>query len=130
VTPQFVTPLDMRRFHGTRKRQLLGELVFRDSRGKLHSVPQGFIYNGVSFPVMWGGAGEAGSALHDHAYTRPDLYTRAEADALLREALEAEGMNALRRGAWWLGVRAIGWNFYGKEKEHEDASPIDHSPGA
>jgi hypothetical protein len=126
---EFVTPLDMRRIHRTRKRELLGEFVFRDRRGKLHSVPKGFVYNGVSFPMVWGGDGEAGSALHDHAYARPDLYTRAEADELLRDALEAEGMNKLRRGGWWLMVRLFGGFFYGEDR-NENAHLLDHSPGA
>jgi uncharacterized protein DUF1353 len=109
VKGEFRTELDARRVHGTRKRHLLAPLVFLDSAGREHVVPEGFIYNGPSFPVIWGGDGEASSALHDHAYTRPDLYTRAQADALLREALEAEGMGAIRRNWWWLGVRAFGW---------------------
>ena len=127
----FVTALDSRRIHGSRKRQLLAPLVFRDAAGREHTVPEGFIFNGPSFPVIWGGDGEASSALHDHAYTRPDLYTRAEADALLREALEAEGMGIARRNWWWLGVRLGGWMFYDATKSPpiEPEQPIEHPPG-
>lgn len=130
----FLSEFDARRIHGTRKRHLLAPLVFVDSAGREHVVPAGFVFNGPSFPVIWGGDGEASSALHDHAYTRADLYTRAQADDLLREALEAEGMGAIRRNWWWLGVRTGGWLFYGKNEKgnapapHE-SDPIDHSPG-
>lgn len=128
MTAEFLTPLDIRRIHGTRKRQVLSPLVFRDSKGREHTVPPGFIYNGPSFPLIWGGDGEAGSAFHDHAYARPDLYTRAEGDELLREVLEAEGMNAVRRNGWWLIVRSFGGFFYGKDR-NENAHLFD-SPGA
>jgi hypothetical protein len=130
MSPEFLTPLDARRFPGTRKRQLLARLVFQDEDGNLHEVPEGFIYNGVSFPLVWGGAGEASSALHDHAYTRTDLYTRSQADDLLCQALKAENMNAIRRAGWWAMVRAFGGLHYGKEELDESDLPVDPHAGA
>lgn len=128
----FVTTLDARRIHGSRKRHILAPLVFYSAKlGQCITVPQGFIYNGPSAPIIWGGDGESSSAVHDFMYSRPDLYTRAQADAVLREALEVEGMNFARRNWWWLGVRLFGGFFYaGKEQRNEADSPVDHSPGA
>jgi hypothetical protein len=125
----FTTPLHIHRIFGSRKRQLLAPLTFRSTVGTI-TAPEGFIYNGVSFPVVWGGDGEAAAAIHDFMYSRPDLYTRAQADTVLREALEAEGMNAIRRNGWWAMVRAFGWAYHEEKDPHENDPPVDHSPGA
>jgi hypothetical protein len=126
-TPAHVDP---RRFIGSRKRELREPLTFSsDVLGGDVTVPAGFIYDGPSFPLIWGGDGEASSAVHDYMYARADLYSQEEADAVLREALEAEGMNGIRRGGWWMAVRMFGANHYGKDK-HENAPLFDSSPGA
>lgn len=127
----FVTDdVESRRLVGRRKRQLLAPVTFAsDTLGGEVTAPAGFIFDGPSFPLIWGGDGEASSAIHDYMYARPDLYTREEADAVLREALEAEGMNSIRRNGWWLAVHLFGGNHYGKDK-HANAHLFDPSPGA
>lgn len=115
---------------GQRVRELTADLSFWS--GTLQAAvtaPAGFRHNGPSFPLIVGGDGEEASAIHDFMYSRPDLYTRAQADAVFREALAASGMGRVRRTGWWLGVRAFGWNFYGKADEPPEEHPFDPSPG-
>ena len=113
---RFVTPLEARRFPGTRKRQLLSPLSFYSSEyDETITAPPGFIFNGVSAPLVWGGDGEASSGIHDWMYANPKQYTREKADRVFREALKAEGMNIVRRNSWWLTLRLFGGFFYGKE---------------
>lgn len=127
----FKTPaVDARRLNGRRKRVLLAPVSFYSSElRKTITAPKGFVFDGPSFPLIWGGDGEASAAIHDFMYAHPNLYTRAEADAVLCEALKAERMNSVRRAGWWLGVRIFGGNHYGKDK-HANAHLFDPSPGA
>lgn len=122
----FLTDLPVLRRSGSRERQLLADLQF-EYRGRIIVVPKGFIYNGPSFPIIWGGDGEMASAVHDYMYSRPDLFTRELADEVLRAALEAEGMNAVRRSGWWLGVRLFGARHYDGPQNH--VAPNDQLTG-
>lgn len=131
----FLTGHHFNRPPGSRTRTLTAPLSFYSAiLKKTITAPAAFEHNGPSFPVIWGGDGEAAAGIHDFMYSRPDLYTREEADAVLREALDAEGMNWLRRNGWWLIVRTGGWRHYGRKEappaELEEERPLDHSPGA
>lgn len=118
---------------GSRERVMKEDFGFWSARRqKWYVAPKGFRYNGPSFLVIVGGDGEAGSCIHDWMYSCPDLYTRADADLVLRECLECEGMGSIRRNGWWAGVRACGWRHFGREKynHEENDQPLDPSPGA
>lgn len=119
----FITTLEARRFPGSRKRELLSPLAFYSAEfDEVITAEPGFVFNGVSAPLVWGGDGEASSGVHDWMYAHPDLYSRSKADRVFREALEAEGMNWLRRNGWWLTLRMFGGFFYGKD-HHEIPDP-------
>lgn len=128
---RFLKPyVDARRVLGTKRRILLARFGFYSAKLKRWIVAdRGFEYDGPSFALIINGDGEASSCIHDLMYSRPDEFTRAEADTVLRECLKAEGMGGIRRNAWYLGVRAVGWNHYGKERDETDL-PIDPSGGA
>lgn len=132
----FLTTHKADRKPGSRIRKLTAPVTFYSAILKKRiTAPKGFEHNGPSFPLIWGGDGEAAAAIHDFMYANPKLYTRAQADDVLREALDAEGMNWLRRNGWWLMVRAGGWKHYGRKKappavQLDEERQLDHSPGA
>ena len=66
------------------------------------SVPRiPFVYDAV------GNVAREASVVHDYLYTTHAV-NRETADAVLREASKATGVNWLRRWAMWLGVRIGG----------------------
>jgi hypothetical protein len=80
-------------------------------------VPAGEKTNFASVPrlplvyLACGDVGRRPATLHDYLY-RTGIVTRAEADAVFREALLADGVSWWRAWMMWAGVRAMGWQFY------------------
>ena len=82
-------------------------------------IPPGYISDGLSVPrIFWsllspqcdGRTLHAGLA-HDHAYEH-HTFTRAEADAFLRDDLIRHGFNVILAWIVWAGVRLFGWAFW------------------
>jgi hypothetical protein len=119
VTPKFLTPLETRDL-GNGRRRLLNPLIYRSVvLDQTLIIPTGFEYDGMSVPrwipaayAVLREAGNKASCVHDFLYSHPKVATRAQADAVLREALEVEGADWLQRNLAWLGVRAGGWAHY------------------
>lgn len=119
--PGFRTDLDVRRVAAGRRR-LLAPLVYFSAvlkPAREITVPAGFEYDGASvpwwIPVAYTAlreAAEKAAAVHDWLYRHPEFCSRAEADAVFREALEADGVGWFARNMAWLGVRAGGWASY------------------
>lgn len=105
--------------------QLLAPLVFEsDVLSRQIMVPLGFVTDFASVPrlpfIYWftGGTAQAPAVLHDYFYrTGTEDVTRAQADALLAEAMEAQGYWKVRTWAMWAGVRLGGrWSFRSRSK--------------
>lgn len=81
---------------------------------RLVEVPEGFVTDRASVPrlplayLLAGGAADEGAVVHDYLYqTHP--VTRAEADAVLLEAMEAIFEPIWRRQLIYRAVRCCGW---------------------
>lgn len=117
---RFVTGLAVYRLPGPGDLlQLMRPLVYVARDGRTFEVPAGMIADGNSGPVKHAD-GEPAGWLHDWLYRldcRAGL-SRAEADALFREALEAEGFS--RAFAWlqWAAVRAFGASSWHRKRVH------------
>lgn len=101
-------------------------LVWRDSKGTI-TVPAGFITDLASIPKVFrnvldvNGASRSPATLHDWLY-QSKIITRAEADALLRDALAARGVGVVQRNVFYAGVRVGGWKGW---KEDGDVDVTD-----
>lgn len=90
------------------------------------TVPMGFLFDLASIPrIFWSLIAPfelsiTAPLLHDFLYhyrgdpppgsiTPPRRYSRADADRLFREVMEAEGVPGWRRTLAFLAVRAFGW---------------------
>jgi hypothetical protein len=104
------------------------------------TVPAGFVTDLASIP-RWAwillppdGPWVKGAIIHDFLYatrgsgiwkrhpaaiTRASPYTRAEADAILREALENRGVDWLRRNVIWAAVRLGGSGGWGLDDSRQ-----------
>lgn len=108
----FTTPLDLRAQLPGRW-ELLRELIWHSDTERI-VVPAGFVTDLASIPRLLrgilhqNGLSRAPAVLHDFLYAT-QIMTRAEADAVFREALKAEGMGWLGRFLYWGGVRVGGW---------------------
>lgn len=112
----FVTPLDVRRespADSDRNFKLLAPLVYRSDLLGLITVPLGFVTDFASVPraplIFWlcGDTSMEASVIHDYLYTIK-TFTRASADAVLREASIASGVPRWRAWLMWAGVRCFG----------------------
>lgn len=79
-----------------------------------HVVPAGFETDLASVPRLFrwalnrNGASRRPAVLHDHLYAT-QVVSRARADEIFRQALQAEGVIAPGIALYWLGVRVGGW---------------------
>lgn len=101
--------------------RLTAPLVYHSKRlGERVEVPSGFITDFESCPrvpvlfLLFGELVHSAAVVHDWLYTAPAPVSRAEADAVLREACIAVGVPAWRAWGVWAGVRLGGWRRYGK----------------
>jgi hypothetical protein len=96
-------------------------------------APRGFITDLASIPRPFRGVFNvngllrAPAVLHDWLYCS-QRYSRAEADAIFLEAMEARGMDRATRYAVYATVRAFGWAYYNKRKRNLGLSAEDFVP--
>jgi len=96
-------------------------------------APRGFITDLASIPRPFRGVFNvngllrAPAVLHDWLYCS-QRYSRAEADAIFLEAMEARGMDRATRYAVYATVRAFGWRYYNKRKAALGLSAEDFVP--
>lgn len=100
--------------------RLTAPLIYHSKRlGDYVEVPAGFITDFEScprLPILFLAFGEivhSPAVVHDWLYTAPAPVSRADADAVLREACIAVGVPAWRAWGVWAGVRLGGWRRYG-----------------
>jgi hypothetical protein len=107
---------------------LLLALIYMAKNGTRYVAPRGFITDLASIPRLLralfdiNGLSRAPAVLHDFLYCM-HYTTRAEADALLLEALEAVGVGWATRWSMYLGVRSGGWMYWNKRGDgisHDD----------
>jgi hypothetical protein len=120
----FVTPLHMVPLPG-RRWQILADFVYESPKHGTITVPAGFItdLNSIPRPLWWVSTPADfphTGVLHDFVYATHRL-SRADADHLYREALDAEGAHKFRRVTRWLTLRAFGWMAYRKHQKNEEA---------
>ena len=94
-------------------------------------VPEGFVTDFASVPrlpfIYWftGGKANAPAVIHDWFYrTNTEDITRATADALLAEAMDAKGYWKVRTWSMWAGVRLGGYWSYDKRAANVVAPPV------
>ena len=122
-TGGFLTPLNLQDIDGERF-MLLTPLLYRASSKKLYAVPAHFVTDFASIPrALWwrypkSGIWNKAAVLHDHLYVVNGV-TRAQADALFLEALEACGVNWWTRHVFYSAVRAGGWKPWGAYRQAE-----------
>lgn len=113
---EFLSPLDLRA-HVPGEWVLLSGLDYRSANGRLYHVPARFITDLASIPGLFqpaidrNGKSRRPAVLHDWLYCL-HAGTRAEADALFLEALQAEGVGLIVRRTMWIAVRAWGWRYW------------------
>ncbi len=127
----FRSPLDLRGFDPSKPQGIepdewvvLGPLVWDD--GDEITVPRGFITDLASVPralralpgLNPNGPSRAAGVLHDYLYCAHTLDTREAADALFRKALRSLGVGPVTARVYWLGVRAGGWLYWNKRRQH------------
>ena len=73
--------------------------------------------------VYWlaGGKATKAAVIHDFLYRKSGV-SRADADAVFAEAMEATGQAAWRRGLMWVGLRIGGWTAY-QDTDAQEAKP-------
>jgi hypothetical protein len=117
----FLTSLDLRAYKPGEWVVLAG-LLYLAKNGARFMVPRGFITDLASIPrlLRWlidrDGESRQAAVFHDFLYCI-HYQTRAEADALFLEALEACGVNRVTRYAMYLGVRSGGWVYWNKRRD-------------
>ena len=122
MTVAFFTELETE-FVDDNDDRLRAPLIFySEVLGRSIAVPRGFVTDYASVPripfAFWlfGGKARKAAVVHDFLYRQgaaldPPV-TRAQADAVFREAAEASGQPGWRRAAMWAAVRAFGWTAY------------------
>ncbi|MBK8893737.1 MAG: DUF1353 domain-containing protein [Propionivibrio sp.] len=118
VTPLVVTLLDDAANEGRGEWRLFEPFAYVSDKIGVVSVPAGFQTDFASVPrapvMFWLAADSAHQAavIHDYLYATASV-SRADADDVLLEAMEAEGVPAWRRWGMYLAVRAFGGSHYG-----------------
>ena len=109
-------------------------LVFDSAIAGRLIIPAGFVTDFASVPrlplvfLLAGDTAHEAAVVHDYLYRRAPLIgtpprpiTRAEADAVFLEAMQATGIPAWRRRLMYAAVRAGGWRPWG---QYRQASPV------
>ena len=125
MSPWFMTPLNLHDIDGTRF-ELLTPLVYASATGRIITVPAGFVTDFASIPrLLWwrypkSGKWNRAAVVHDFLYAYNGC-TRAEADAIFKEALEVCGVGWRTRQQFWLAVRAGGWKPWNAYRSAEES---------
>lgn len=108
--------------------RLLEPLIYQsDYVGKTIVVPEGFVTDFASVPrlpvafLLAGGCGHKAAVIHDWLYTSHEV-SRADADKVLGEALEASGQPTWRAMLMYAGVRIGGEGAY--EADGQKQTPV------
>ena len=126
MTPAFRSTLQVEDDGGFPFR-LVQALVFDSAvLNRTVTVPAGFLTDLASIPrPLWNilppvGKYDEAAVVHDLLYQQaPDGWMRAQAVAVLREAMEVCGVNALQRWMIYQGVRAGGWVVWRRYRDGE-----------
>lgn len=125
---QFLTQLQVEQITDD-KWLLLRPLVYRSDRlDATLIVPRGFVTDFASVPrlpfVYWlaGGKATKAAVVHDFLYRKSGV-SRADADHVFAEAMEASGQAAWRRGLMYAGLRLGGWSAYKPAVEVKEERP-------
>lgn len=117
MSSHFITELAVQQLSDERWR-LLRPLVYYSHRlQRSIAVPEGFETDFASVPrlpfVYWlaGGKATKAAVVHDYLYRKSGV-SRADADAIFAEAMQASGQPGWRRGLMWAGLRIGGWTAY------------------
>lgn len=95
-------------------------------------VPEGFLSDFASVPrlpfayLLAGGKADAAAVIHDYLYVTRTT-TRAQADAVFREAIDALGYGWFTRNLMWLGVR-LGGGFVWSDEGRDLSAHMDEAP--
>jgi hypothetical protein len=125
----FATPLHNewlnREEGGRRLIRLLEPLVYVRANGERIVVPAEFVSDGASIPRLLRaifspyGLYLESAVLHDYLYNT-GLYTRAESDAIFREAMASQEVVWAKRETLYRGVRVGGWRAWGGYRRAEN----------
>lgn len=127
VTRLIVTLLDDAANEGRGEWQLMAPFSYASDRIGLVTVPAGFRTDFASVPrapvMFWlsGGSAHQASVIHDYLYSTGQV-SRGEADAVLLEAMAAEGVPSWRRWGMYLAVRVFGGPGFAQERAADDRS--------
>lgn len=100
--------------------RLLQPFSYTTLAGHVIDIPAGFETDGASSPLRelitsWGGHYSTAALIHDYLYDcinhgtpDPAAPSRADADAILYEAMQRCGVNPVVRWLMWIAVRAFG----------------------
>lgn len=115
MTVAFLTSLDIRDIDD-HNWQLIAPFCV-DVDGVLICAPAGMITDFASVPrlplayMLLGNIGHRAAVIHDHLYASGEI-PRADADAIFRAILLAEGVSSFRAGLMYAGVRVAGGRYY------------------
>jgi len=118
IQPAFLSTLQVAKLPG-RQWRLLAPLRYQSAvLGTLIEVPTGFLSDLASVPrlplayLLAGDTAHEAAVVHDYLY-QVRISTRAQADAVLAEAMAVTGEPRWRRWLMWSAVRvAGGWAWY------------------
>jgi hypothetical protein len=125
---EFITDfkaLDVSEGQQTHMLQLIEPLtVYSGVLDKIITVPKGFTFDGESIPVWLHGLvppfgqSKRGACVHDYLYRFHGFedhagqfhpVTRAQADAVYKELVQAKGLPSWRANVRWGVLRLVGW---------------------
>ena len=118
--------------------KVVSTLVFRSLDDELYELPDGTPTDGASARLCWGYINllpapvqnNPASWLHDHHYRTGWVFrdgkpfrkiTRAEADDVFRQCLEAYNMSPSVCGRAYRALRLFGWRPWNAYRKHENA---------
>lgn len=125
IKAQFLTPLRVEQVTEDDWRLTHSLRYWSAILDRMVVVPAGFVTDFASVPrlpfIFWfaGDTAKAPAVIHDWFYrTNTEDITRATADAVFSEAMEAKGYWKIRTWAMWAGVRIGGYWSYDTRRAH------------
>lgn len=118
MSSHFITGLHVEQLSDERWRLLTNLVYYSHKLQRSITVPAGFVTDFASVPrlpfVFWlaGGKATKAAVVHDFLYRKESGVSRAEADDIFAEAMDASGQPAWRRGLMWAGLRVGGRGSY------------------
>lgn len=118
MTSFFVTPLRVEQLDDELWRLEQPLVYYSDKLQRSLAVPPGFVTDFASVPrlpfVYWllGGRASKAAVVHDYLYRKNAGVSRADADAIFVEAMQASGQAPWRQRLMWRGLRIGGGSSY------------------